>query len=394
MLIGKIALVLCSVLLIWYLFYKFFKSYAPENLAIAIFSILSTSTYIIFVCLNIFIPIYAEILILLFSIVIPGIEFVLQTVDISLAKKVLYIKMKYYYDLKDYKMSIKYINKLVLLDGRKDETMYILGMCYKALKEFENAKRAFEFATELDEKDYKSYIEWGIILDSENKKEAALIMFDKALKINPISYEAREALGICLTSQGRFMEAIIAYKEAVKIHKDSYEMYYNIGMLEEEVGNFEEAEKAFEEVERLKPEFLIASYNIGELALKRGDYIKAIEEYKKVISSMTYGIKAYYKIAVCYALLKEYEKAISIIEYVIEVDSSYIRKISIECAFLPIRDRLNEYILDRDVRITEENEKKNYMKDKIVKFFKKESNEIKRPLDDESDYLQKFKIVK
>ena len=394
MLIEKIALVIYSVSLIWYLFYKFFKSYAPENLAIAIFSIISTSTYIIFVCLDIFIPIYAQVLILLFSAIIPRIEFVLQTINISLAKKVLYVKMKYYYDSKDYKLTIKYINKLVLLDGRKNETMYILGMCYKALKDLESAKKAFEFATELDEKDYKSYTEWGTILDSEGKKEAALIMFDKALKINPNSYEAREALGICLTSQGRFMEAIIVYKEAVKIHKDSYEMFYNIGMLEEEVENFEEAEMAFEEVERLKPEFLIASYNIGELALKRGDYVKAINEYKKVVSSMTYGTKAYYKIAVCYALLKEYEKAISLIEYVIEVDSSYIRKMSMECAFLPIRERLNEYILDREVRLAEESEKKNYMKDKIIKFFKKDNSEIRKPLEDEEDYSQNFKIVK
>ena len=51
--------------------------------------------------------------------------------------------------------------------------------------------------------------------------------------------------------------------------------------------------------------------------------------------AMTYGIKAYYKIAVCYALLKDYEKAISVLEYVIEVDSNYIRKVIPNLTRLP-----------------------------------------------------------
>lgn len=395
MLIERIALVIYTIFILWYLCYKFFKSYAPENMAIAIFSLVSTSIYIIFVVLDIFIPIYAQILILLFSVIIPTIEALLQFLNISIAKKVLYLKMKNHYDSRNYVLTIKCINKITALDGRKNKTMYILGMCYKALKDYKNAKVALEYATELDHNDYKAYIEYGLILDSENKKEAALIMFDKALKINPNSYEAKEALGICLTSQGRFMEAIIVYKEAVKIHKDAYEMYYNIGMLEKEVENYKEAEEAFEEVERLKPEFLLASYNIGELALKRGDYSKAIKEYKKVTSSMTYGTKSYYKIAVCYSLLKDFEKAMSIIEYVIEIDSTYIKKISVECAFLPIRERINEYLLDREVRMTEENEKKNYMRDKIVKFFKKDNSHNTMPLEKEDEnYLQKFKIAK
>ena len=66
-----------------------------------------------------------------------------------------------------------------------NEYLYILGMCYKDLKDFIRARDSFALAIEFDDKDYKSYYEYGLILDSTNKKEAALIMFEKAIKIKP-----------------------------------------------------------------------------------------------------------------------------------------------------------------------------------------------------------------
>lgn len=384
MIFERIIVVLYMGILIGYLGRNFIKKIAPENLTLVILTCICLASYITFAIYDMFIPIYAQILILLFGIILPTTDAILQLNKISVSRKLLYYKMKYLFSIKDYKETIKYINKLVMQEGRNNEYLYILGMCYKDLKDFIRARDSFALAIEFDDKDYKSYYEYGLILDSTNKKEAALIMFEKAIKIKPDFYEAKEAIGICLTSQGRFLEAIISYREFVKMHKDSYEMYYNIGMLEQEVGNYEKAEEAFEKVEELKPEFVLASYNIGELACKRGDYNKAIEKYKKVTISMTYGSKAYYKIAVCYALLKEYEKAMSLIEYVIELDSSFIKNISTECAFLPIRDSINEYLNDREIRLQKELDKKNYMKNKIIKFFKK----------DDENYLEKFKIAK
>lgn len=384
MIFERIIVVLYMGILIGYLGYKFVKKIAPENLVLIILTGICLASYITFAIYNIFIPIYAQILILLFGILIPSAVAILELNKFSISKKFAYYKMKYSYSIRDYKDTIKRINKLIIQDGRNNEYLYLLGMCYKELKDFIRARDSFALAIEFDDKDYKSYYEYGLILDSTNKKEAALIMFEKAIKIKPDFYEAKEAIGICLTSQGRFLEAIISYREFVKMHKDSYEMYYNIGMLEQEVENYEKAEEAFGKVEELKPEFVLASYNIGELACKRGDYNKAIEKYIKVTNSMTYGSKAYYKIAVCYALLQEYEKAMSLLEYVIELDSSFIKKISQECAFLPIRENINEYLNDREIRLQKELDKKNYMKNKIIKFFKK----------DDENYLEKFKIAK
>mgnify|MGYP004510043123 CR=1 FL=1 len=384
MLFEKIGIMLFMFILLYILSYNYLKKYAPENAFVIVFLVASFVLYITFAIYDIFIPIYAQIAILLFGIIIPSIVVVLQSKNIIIAKKIIYYKMKSAYNVKDYRLTLKYINKLVILDGRNNELLYLAGMCYKGLKDFINSRDSFALAIEFDDKDYKSYYEYGIVLDSTNKKEAALLMFDKAIKCKPDFYEAKEAKGICLTSQGRFLEAIFSYNEAVKIHKDAYEMYYNIGMLEQEVENFDKAEEAFRKAEQIKPEFLLASYNVGELCLRKGSYEEAINEYKKVTTSMTYGPKAYYKISVCYALLKEYEKAMAVLEYAVELDEEFIKKASAECAFLPMRDIINSYIKARQDAKQKEIDKRNYMKNKIIRFFKK----------DEPNSLEKFKIAK
>ncbi len=383
MLFEKISVILFMIIILIYLCRKYIKSYAPENVVIIPLLAASLVCYITFVVSNVFIPIYVQILILLFGILLPGVISILQLKNIILTKKIIYYKMKYLFNIKDYKATIKYINRLILLEGRNNEYLYMLGICYKELGDLVSARNSFSMAIEFDEKDYKSYYEYGLILDSSDKKEAALLMFDKAIKAKPDFYEAKEAKGICLTSQGRFLEAIFNYNEAVKMHKEAYEMFYNLGMLETEVENFEKAEQAFEEVEKIKPEFVLASYNVGELACKRGDYKKAIEEYKKVTTSITYGPKAYYKIAVCYSLLSEYDKAMGVLEYAIELDEEFIKKSSVECAFLPMRDKINQFIKDKQDLKQKQNDRKNYIKNKVVKFFKKDDNN-----------LEKFKIAK
>lgn len=395
MIFERIIVVLYMGILIGYLGYKFVKKTAPENIVFIILTSICLASYIIFAVYNIFIPIYAQISILLFGILIPSAVAILELNKFSISKKYAYYKMKHSYSIRDYKDTIKRIDKLIMENGRNNEYLYLLGMCYKALDKFLDARDSFALAIEFDDKDYKSYYEYGLILDSTNKKEAALLMFEKAIKLKPDYYEAKEALGICLTSQGRFVEAIISYREAVKMHKDAYEMFYNIGMLEQEVGNYDEAEEAFERVEEIRPDCVLASYNVGELACKRGDYKKAIEKYKKVTSSMTYGPRAYYRLAICYSLLKEYDKAMSILEYLMELDSSFIQNISQECAFLPMRESINQYLTDREIRIQKELDKRNYMKNKIIKFFKKDIYEDEDDdEDDEANYLKKFKIAK
>lgn len=374
MILDKIVVISVAIILIICLCYRYIKRYAPENVIIVALDSLLLAIYITFAITNTSIHLYAQIGIFIFCFLIPEIAIMLQYNNIVLKRKILYFAMKKSYKNKEYEKTIAMIEKLVLEEGRKAEYLYILGNCYKELKDFINARDSFALAIDLDRKDYKSYYELGLILDETNKKETAMIMFRNALKIKPDYYEAAEALGICLTSQGRFEDAVKAYKEAVKIHENSCELYYNIGMLEMEIGHYDEAEKDFEKAGQINPNLYTAFYNLGELNYIKGNYDKAIEEYKKILKSSTYGPKAYYKLAVVYASKKEFELAMSTLEYVIEIDLKYLKMAQNEFVFKPMIDKIEEYIKNKEELEQMKKEKKNYMKDRL-RIFKRKNQE-------------------
>ncbi len=399
MIIEKITISFVAIVLIALLSVRYIKRYAPENLIIIPLMALFGGMYIFFTVNNIYIPIYLQILIFLFDIFVPIIATFLQYNNIVLTHKILYYKMKYAYISKEYKKTIDYIAKLVSYEGRKAEYLYILGQCYKNINDFINARDSFALAIELDKNDYKSYYELGLILDETNKKETALAMFNRAIKIKPDFYEAREAMGICLTRQGRFKEAVSVYRKALEKFPNSYELYYNIAIIEMELGEYDSAKEAFENAGRIKPDLYTAFYNLGNINYAKGDYDTAIEDYKKILTSGLYGKKAYYKIAIVYATKKEFEKAMSALEYAIELEPKYISNIKDEYAFKPMEELINKYLQDREVLKAKEKDRRNYMKDRF-KLFKKqddldvESMDYSKKYSDINNYTKKEEIIK
>jgi tetratricopeptide (TPR) repeat protein len=374
MLFDKIIVVLLEIVFLTFFTKRFIKRYAPEN--VVLIGILSffTSIYIYLAINNIYIPVYFQVIFFVIACVIPVSAIYLQYNNIILTRKILYYKMKLKYSNKEYNKTIEYIEKIISIEGRKAEYLYILGQCYKNLQDFINARDSFALAVELDKNDYKSYYELALVLDETNKKEVARVMFDKALKLKPDFYEAEEGLGICFTSQGKFREAINVYKNALKHHPNSYEFYYNIGMLELELREYEISKEAFKKAGEIKPDLYMAHYNLGKIYYLNGDYDDAIETYKKILNSTTYGPRGYYKIAQVYAAKKEYDKSMSSLEYAIELDPSYIKKIEDEFIFSNMTDMINDYLEARKKYKEIERQKHNYMREYIsgkFGFFKK-----------------------
>ena len=371
MILDKLVIISVALFLIIALCFRYVKRYAPENVVLVPMSSISLAIYITFVAMNVSIHLYAQIAIFIFSFLIPGIAIILQYHNIVLTRQILYYRMKSAYKNREYQNTIKLIEKIVLTEGRKAEYLYILGQCYKELKDFINARDSFALAVDLDNKDYKSYYELGLILDETNKKETAMVMFKKALSIKPNFYEAAEALGICLTSQGRFEDAVKAYKDSVKIHENSCELYYNIGMLQMELGHYDDATKAFERACEINPNLYTGFYNLGAIEYMKGEYDKAIEYYKRIVKSSIYGPKAYYKIAICYAAKKEYDLSMTSLEYVIEVDPKYLKMAKKDFIFKDMLDKIEQYEKNKEELERLKREKKNYMRDRLRLFKRK-----------------------
>lgn len=371
----NIIVISIQIILIIALVVRYVTRYAPENLVYISLLSACLGIYIPFVRYDMIMPWYLQTLELTFGFFIPLITTLLQYNNIVVSRKILYYTMKVKYSNREYDTVINYINKLVNLEGRKSEYMYLLGKSYKMLGDFLNARDSFYLAIELDKSDYKSYYELGMILDETNRKEEAKKMFRESLKLKRNYYEAHEALGICYTSQGRFEEAINIYKEALKIFPNSYEMYYNVAMLENQLGNNKEAIKAFESACNLNDKLYSAYYNLANLYTLENEYDKAIEAYKKILVSTIYGKKAYYNIAVIYAVKQEYEIAMTFLEYSMELDSSYIKKAELEEVFKPIMSLIKRYKESKELEKKIERQRKNLLSPRL-KIFKTKQDDI------------------
>lgn len=375
MILDRLVFIFVSLIFIILLSIRYIKRYAPENLIVIPFLALSLGLYICFAIYNVYIPIYFQIPIFIFSILIPMINIFLQYNNIVLSRKILYYIMKYEYKSRDYEKTIECIKKLVTLEGRKAEYLYLLGQCYKHTGDFINSRDCFALAVELDSNDYKSYYELGLVLDETNKKENAMVMFNNALRANPDFYEAKEALGICLTSQGKFEEAVLVYKDALKKHPESYEIYYNIAMIESELGKYDEAIGAFENAGRIKPDLYMAFYNLGKLYYSNKEYDKAIEAYSKMLNSTLYGPKAYYNLAIVYATKADFDRAMTTLEYAMELDEKYIKKADTEYIFNPFRSLIEDYKKAKEKEKIKQIQKHNFMEQRLRIFKPKEIEE-------------------
>lgn len=377
MIVERIGILVVSIILIVMLCVKYINRYNPENLIFVSIIAFIDSIYIYLIIYNVFTYWYINFIIYFFNIIIPLFLVLLQYNNIILKRQIIYYMMKCLYKSKEYDKTILYLTKLVNIEGRTNEYMYILGKCYKAKNDYINARDSFALAIELNPNDYLSCYEFGLILDETNKREVACAMFNKALKINPDFYEAAEALGISFTSQGKFKKAINVYMKMVKKYPKAYEIYYNIGMLEMELGNYEKAIEAFSKCIDIKPDLFMASYNIGKLCFMLKRYDDAILAYKRIVLSPIYGAKAYYKMAIIFAIKKEYEKSMANLEYAVQLDENFLNEAIKEPSFRKIRNQINEFCDARE-KINEENkQKKNFMSNKFSLFKKNEELKIK-----------------
>lgn len=373
----RIGILIISIILTVMLSVKYVKRYNPINLFVIPVMAFLDSIYTYLTIYNVYVEWYIDFILYIFTIIIPLFLVLLQYNNIILKRQILYYTMKCLFKAKEYDKTIVYINKLVNLEGRNNEYMYILGRCYKSKNDYINARDCFALAIELNPKDYLSCYEFGLILDETNKKEVACAMFNKALKINPNFYEAAEALGISLTSQGNFKKAIYIYRKIIKKFPRSYELYYNIGMLEMELGNYEKAIESFTCCADIKPDLFMAHYNIGKLEFILKRYDNAISSYKKIVYSPVYGPKAYYKMAIIFAIKEEYEKAMANLEYAIELDDNFIKEASKEASFNKIRKQINDFCEAREKLIEKKKEKNNFISNKFSLFKKNEDIKVK-----------------
>ncbi len=360
--IEKIIIITIILVLNGLLAEKYIKKNFKINLYVISLSTFALGIYSTYAVLDIYMHNYMQNILLVVMFILPLLIYMIESYNMLINRNIKYRLIKMAMSSSKYELAIKRINNYITRYGKFESLYYDLGMCYKMINDYASATDAFAKAVEFDKKDYKSYYELGRILDETDKKDTAIIMFSNSIKTKPDFYEALESLGICYTSKARYMDAINVYKEALKYHDSSYELYYNLAMLQMEIGSHEEALESFVKAGEYKPRLFSAYYNIGLINYMKGNNEEAIRYFKEARSSTIYGGKAYYNLAKIYASASDNIRALSCLEYAIEINSSFLKEAKTELVFEKIRGNIYEY--EADMTLLEEGKKrrKDYLK--------------------------------
>jgi len=152
-------------------------------------------------------------------------------------------------------------------------------------------------------------------------------------------------------------------------------MYYNIGMIESELGNYDSAVEAFKKSGSIKPDLYMAHFNLGKLYSMRGKYDMAIEQYTKILNSTNYGPIGYYNLAIMYAKKEDYQRAMTSLEYAMELDERYIKESDTEYSFNHIRPMIEDYKKAKEKEKIANIQKHNFMSQRLRIFKLKEQLE-------------------
>lgn len=379
MIIDNIIVIIVAIILITYLSVNYVKKYAPVNLLLIAICAFSLGVYLPVVFYNVYLRIRYQIPLGIGIFVLPCIFAILQYNNISFGKNLLYKKAENYYNNQKYTKCINSLQKLISKEGRNPSIIFLLSKCLYELKEFSQAKELIYEVVEKDNSNYQAYFILGSILEKEGDMDSAIDMYEKCLEIEPSYYDAYEVLGILLANEGKYEKAEEVYKKAIEYHAESYELLYNLAMVQLELGKTDAAEKNLEFALVINPDINEAIYSLGNIKLLKGNYNEALSLYSEITKSENYGLKAYYKIAIIYVTKNEFEKAMSVIEYLINEDSSYIDMIENEFIFNAMRSKIDNFLKNRkekeNIQIQKEQEEIDNIKNTRKNWFGKSKEE-------------------
>lgn len=153
------------------------------------------------------------------------------------------------YQQKDLSGAIEEYKKVIQLDPRNLEALNNLGVIYKDLGKYREAKEHFQ----------------------------------KALAINPNSAKVHNNLGLIYYLRGDHGRALAEYKEALASDPDNLESYTNLGVLYKKIGDLARALESFRKALSINPFHPETNYNLGLIYEARGEIEKSISHYKKFI---------------------------------------------------------------------------------------------------------------
>ena len=169
----------------------------------------------------------------------------------------------------------------------------ILGACYKALGQLENAEKMFNTAFSIKPDYAEAHFNHGIILKGLNRIDEAIESYQNAISILPNYPDAHNNLGNAFREKGQINDAINCYEWAIAYNPEFVQALNNLGNAQSDIGLQHLALKNYQKAYTINPSFLDSLFNIGVVQKELGLKKEAMKNFEKVLELQPKNLKVF-----------------------------------------------------------------------------------------------------
>lgn len=160
----------------------------------------------------------------------------------------------------------------------------ILGACFKALGQLENAEQMFKNAFTIKPDYAEAYFNYGVIQKLIGNIDEAINSYEKAVSILPNYPDAHNNLGNAYREIGKTQEAIDSYEWAVAYNSRFAQAFNNLGIAYRDLNKMDLAFESFEKSFSINTDFTEPLFNSAILHKDLGDKDLSELALKKLIA--------------------------------------------------------------------------------------------------------------
>lgn len=136
---------------------------------------------------------------------------------------------------------IEFLNQYIDLRPYSELAWCQLGEEYMQLKDYENAHRAFDYATLINPKSIMTYTQKAACLEKLEDYEAAIAVYEETLELDDSAGYTHLKIGNCYVKLGKPFKALKSFHEALHEDPQLPQAWTATSDLYESLGNYEEA---------------------------------------------------------------------------------------------------------------------------------------------------------
>ncbi len=204
---------------------------------------------------------------------------------------------------------------------KQGEASRNLGEAYMQQRDFTSALREFLKAEKMYSKDPYLQNDLGLAYMAKDRLDIAIKHFKKAVKLKPDYTPARNNLGTAHLAKKEWDMAIACFKEIIDdiLYATPHYPLTNLGWAYYNKQKYKLAEKYYRDALELEPNFIIALRGLGRTYIAMGIAADAVAILEKAVKNYPRSAELYFYLAKAYSLYREYKKAISAYNKVVEL---------------------------------------------------------------------------